>query len=520
MNLVGLPVILPLFTALVALGWGRPSAWRRALVVGSATVQLGVALVLVGKAQSSGVQVVLLGNWSAPFGIVLVVDVLAGIMLSLSAFTLLAGIVYGCAELPARLEHPLRQPLLQFLAAGIQLSFCTGDLFNLFVAFEVMLVSSYALLTLEADDWDIKQAFPYVAMNLVGSTLFLCAAGLAYALFGTLNFADMAGRAAELDGDVRLTALVLLLVVVFALKAGLFPLYYWLPHSYPTLPTPVAGIYSGLLTKVGIYVLIRLLCTVMPHSMTGVHNLVAWLSGLTMLLGVIGAISRNFIRGILSFHILSQVAFMTLAVGFFTPLAIAAAIFYIIHHIVVKSSLFLIGGVGACLNRTDDLERMGNLWASVPWLGVLFLVQALSLAGIPPLSGFWGKYLIVVVGLEKGEFWLVAASVVASLLTLFSMLKIWLAAFWTAREHTPVHREDRRWPRLAGVAAVMTAVSLSIGLGAELFLQTARQAADQALDQRAYGTAVLGAMGKDAGAGVETWPGRTEVMAGEGGERR
>jgi multicomponent Na+:H+ antiporter subunit D len=498
MNLVVLPVALPMLTALAALAWGRPSRARRGFVAGSALVQFGVALALAGRAGAEGPQVLLLGNWSAPFGIVLAVDLLSAIMLALASFTLLAGIAYGCAELPASLEHPLRLPLLQFLAAGIQLSFCTGDLFNLFVAFEVMLVASYALLTLEADDWDIKQAFPYVAMNLVGSTLFLCAAGMAYALFGTLNFADMSERAAALAGDPRLTALVLLLVVVFALKAGLFPLYYWLPHSYPTLPTPVAGVYAGLLTKVGIYVMIRLLCTVMPHSLTGVHDLVAWVSGLTMLLGVIGAISRNFVRGILSFHILSQVAFMTLAIGFFTPLALAAAIFYIIHHIVVKSSLFFIGGVGACLNRTDDLERMGNLWTQVPWLGLLFLAQALSLAGLPPLSGFWGKYLIVVVGLEQREYWLVAASVIASLLTLFSMLKIWLSAFWTPRSATPVHRDDPRWPRLAAVAAVMTAVSLAIGLGAEYGFRVARLAAHQALDQRGYAEAVLQVRGKDA----------------------
>jgi multicomponent Na+:H+ antiporter subunit D len=156
--------------------------------------------------------------------------------------------------------------------------------------------------------------------------------------------------------------------------------------------------------------------------MHGVHQLLAWLAGVTMLVAVIGAVSRNFIRGILSFHILSQIGFMVLAIGFFTPLSFAAAIFYIIHHIVVKASLFLIGGVAALLNRTDDLGRMGNLWKHTPWLGVLFLIQALSLAGLPPLSGFWGKYVILVVGVEQREFVLVAAAIVASVLTLFSSL--------------------------------------------------------------------------------------------------
>lgn len=498
MNPVALPVVLPFVTALLALAWRRPSSGRRAAVLASAVLQLGVAIWLMGLSWDRGPLVMLMGNWSAPYGIVLVVDLFSAIMVGLGALTVLAGVAYGCVELPVRLEHPLRLPLVQLLALGINLSFCTGDLFNLFVAFEIMLIASYALLTLEADNWDIKQAFPYVAINLVGSALFLCAAGLAYALLGTLNLADMAGRARELVGDPRLDVLAALLLLVFGIKAGLFPLYYWLPHSYPTLPTPLAAIYSGMLTKVGIYAILRLLGTVLPHEMTFLHQGLAWVSGVTMVVAVIGAISRNYVRGILSFHILSQVAFMTLAIGFFTPWAVAASIFYIMHHIIVKSSLFLIGGVGACLNRTDDLERMGGLWRRAPWLGVLFLCQALSLAGLPPLSGFWGKYLIVVEGLRLGEFVLVGASVVASLLTLFSMLKIWLAAFWTERPSGRVHLEDKRWRPMTGVIAAMTMVSLGIGLGAEGGLRLAVRAAEHVTNPTVYRQAVFSVLGKDA----------------------
>lgn len=497
MSWVAAPVFVPLLTALLLLLPGAHRLWGRPLAVISGLVQLGVALRLIQLSWQQGVLVLPMGDWGAPFGIVLVVDLLAALMAGLAALTLLAGLVYGLLEWPARLSHPLRLPLLQFLAVGIQLSFVTGDLFNLFVAFEILLVSSYALLTLEADDWDVKHAFPYLALNAVGSTLFFCAAGLAYALLGTLNFADLARRAAELSGDPRLVALAALFVVVFGLKAGLFPLYYWLPHSYPTLPTPVAAIFAGLLTKVGIYVLIRVCATVLPHDLTGLHQLIAWLSGATMLFGVLGAISRNFVRGILSFHILSQVAFMTLALGLFTPLSVAAAIFYITHHIVVKASLFLIGGVAAVLNGSDDLGRMGNLWRATPWLGILFLVQALSLAGLPPLSGFWGKYVIVVEGLAQREYLLVTVSLVASVLTLFSMLKIWLAAFWTEDEAIPVHRAETRWRSMAWVGGAMAAVSVAIGLGAEPVLRLAQKAAVSALDQRAYQAAVFAVQGKE-----------------------
>ncbi len=498
MNLAILPLLLPLLTALALLFRGRPSTARRALAAGSAAVQLAVALALLARVYHGGPVVLPVGNWAATYGIVLVLDTLAAVMVGLSSFTALAAVLYGFAELSPRIEHPLRLPLMQFLVAGINLSFVTGDLFNLFVAFEVMLIASYALLTLEADDWDVKQAFPYLAVNLVGSTLFLCGAGLAYRLFGTLNFAEISQRAALMTGDPRVTVLALLLLGVFGIKAGLFPLYYWLPNSYPILPAPLAALYSGMLTKVGVYVLLRVFGTVLPHQLTGVHTLLAWLAGATMIFGVLGALSRNFIRGILSYHILSQIGFMVLAIGLFTEFSFAASIFYIIHHIIVKSSLFLAGGAAALLNRTDNLDQMGNLWRHTPALGVVFLLQALSLAGLPPLSGFWGKYAILVVGLEQGEYVLVALAILASLLTLVSMLKIWNAAFWHSPEEVEVCLWDWRWARLTGVVAGMTAVSLAIGLGAEGVFRVAQQAAAEVLNQAAYARAVLGVIAKGA----------------------
>ncbi len=495
MNWPVAPILLPLLTAVVTLFWGRPGVARRWFVAASAAAQLAVAAWLVAGTFAGRTLVIGLGGWPAQLGIVLVVDLLSAIMLALSTLIALATVLYGYAETPLRVEHPLRTPLTQFLVMGINLTFCTGDLFNLFVAFEVMLIASYALLTLEADDWDIKHAFPYVAINLFGSALFLCACGLSYMTFGTLNFAEIAMRAGALGDDFRVQLVALLFIAVFGIKAGLFPLYYWLPNSYPTLPTPTAALFAGMLTKVGVYALLRVFATVLPHHLCCAHSLLAWLAGATMLLAVIGAISRNFIRGILSFHILSQIGYMVLAIGFFTPLSLAACVLYVVHHIVVKASLFLIGGVAMRLNGTDNLDRMGNLWKHAPWLGVLFLFQALSLAGLPPLSGFWGKYLIVVVGVEQHQYWLVGASLLASVLTLFSMVKIWNGAFWATSE-TPVEMAGRRWRSMAAVAAVLTGISLTIGLGAEAFVRLAVRAAEQALDQQGYAQTVLGYLGK------------------------
>lgn len=481
-----LPVVLPLGTALILLALGRASVGRRWFATISSVGQIAVAVALGFMTYQAPPQVLALGSWLAPFGIVVVVDLLAAVMLVLGAVSAAATMVYGFAESPVAREHPLRLPLVQFLVAGISLSFVTGDLFNLFVGFEVMLIASYGLMTLEADDWDVKQAFPYLGLNLLGSTLFLVGAGMAYGIFGTLNFAQIAERADLLGDDPRVTLLALLLMVVFGLKAGLFPLYFWLPNSYPILPSPVAALFAGMLTKVGVYVLLRVFGQVLPPTLTGVHTLLAWLAGATMIFGVLGAVSRGFVRGILSWHILSQIGYMVLAIGFFTPYAIGAAIFYVIHHIIVKSTLFMVGGTISVLNGTDDLKKTGGLWLATPVLGVVFLIQALSLAGIPPLSGFWGKYMIVVEGVRQGEWVLVAAALLAGVLTLFSMLKIWNGAFWNNEAAHPVDRADGRWKGMTAVGLGMVALSLWIGLGAEGFLQISMEAARQLMDREAY----------------------------------
>lgn len=498
MNSLVWPFLIPVLTALICcLYVGRASVNRRIFIACSAVLQMGVAVYLTIKATGGAPLVLHVGDWGSLLGVVLVVDGLAGIMLCLSSLISLACILFSYAEVRVWAEQPLRLPLMQLLVAGINLTFITGDLFNLFVAFEIMLIASYALLTLETNDRDIREAFPYLAVNLFGSALFLVAAGLAYALFGTLNMAHMAQRAAEMEGAMSVDLVAMLLMVVFGIKAGIFPLYYWLPNSYPILPFSLGAFYSGLLTKVGIYVMLRMLCTVFPHSLDNLYALLAWLAGWTMVLAVLGAVSRDFIRGILSFHIVSQIGYMVLAIGFFTPLAIAACIYYVIHHIIVKSTLFLIGGACTFYNHTDNLSRMGGIWKVNALLGVCFLLQAFSLAGVPPLSGFWGKYLIMTVGIEEGYYWLVGAAIVASFLTLFSMLKIWLSAFWQeVPEGGYMEKSSMSLKAMTAVIAAMTLISLIIGFGAEPFFQLSKMAADSLMDQGEYQRAVFSSFGK------------------------
>jgi multicomponent Na+:H+ antiporter subunit D len=320
-------------------------------------------------------------------------------------------------------------------------------------------------MTLEAEKGKIKNAYPYVILNLLASALFLAGCGYTYALFGTLNYAGMAEAAALIaqtpEGAAKVAILTAVLALVFSIKAGMFPMYYWLPNSYPVLPPSLGALYSGLLTKVGIYVLLRLLGTIMPPTQDSLYLLIAWLGGATMIFGVLGAVSRMGVREILAFHVVSQVGFMILAIGFFTPVAFAATIFYMIHHIIVKSALFLTAS--GILHRcgSDHLKKTGGLWNTNPVFGIIFLLMAFSLAGLPPLSGFFAKLWILLEGLSIGYYALVAISLVASVLTLASMLKIWFGAFWQpAPEDQPAPAPLPRSLCLA--LGLMTVASLSV----------------------------------------------------------
>jgi multicomponent Na+:H+ antiporter subunit D len=501
------PVALPLFAGVLLLLLRSP-VQRRWVSAVAAFGQLAVAAFLVVSTLEGPRLVLGVGGGAPPLGIVLVVDLLAAFMLVLSALMLAGCQAYAFAESASDHDHPLRLPLWQFLVVGVNLSFVTGDLFNLFVAFELMLIASYALLTLEADDWDVKQAFPYVALNLVGGSLFLVAVGFIYGVFGTLNMAQLAERFGEQPDHPAVMLSALLLFAVFALKAGVFPLYYWLPESYPTLAAPVAAFFAGMLTKVGVYVLVRIYGTIYPHDLHGMHDLMGWLGAVTMVVAVLGAVSGSFIRGILSWHILSQIGYMVLALGLFTRTAVAACIFYIIHHIIVKGTLFLAGAAAGARRGSDDLDQPGGVAALHPVLAACFFLQALSLAGAPPLSGFWGKFVIVTEGLKAGvvnegggfpsELVWVGAAVLAGILTLFSMLKIWNGAFWGGKIPDQVDRVPVHFAGMVAVCAVLTLVSLAIGLGAGTVWSWAEAAADQAMDQQGYIRAVMEVSGKGA----------------------
>ncbi|MCB1118432.1 MAG: hypothetical protein KDK65_00570 [Chlamydiia bacterium] len=489
--------IFPFLSALVGafLILVCPVSLSRPLALILAILRLLVSCWFVFQCASGTHFVALMGNWSAPFGITLVIDLLASLMLVATDLILLSTLSYFIAEQSQIKEHPFRLPLLFFLLTGISLSLTTGDFFNLFVAFELMLLSSYSLMTLETHRENLPDVFPYVGMNLLGSTFFVVGAAIIYDFTGTLNFATISQFFAVHLDDPHLWVIVGLIITVIGMKAGIFPLYFWLPNSYPALPASLAAFYGGTLTKVGVYLLMRLFVTVLPHDLPTAHNLLLILSGFTMLIGVFGAISKTHIKCILSYHIVSQVGYMVFAIALFHPLALAASLYFTLHNMMVKTSLFLIGGIAEKCYRTDRLKEMGHLWGMIPLVGCAFLIQAFSLAGFPPFSGFFGKFWILHEGLSHQQYLLTVIALITGWFTLYSMLKIWMGAFWGSQK-SAFNADTVPHCRLLVATSPLILATLAMSLFAPTAINLTQRASETLFQRTPYIENVLNTKGR------------------------
>ena len=486
-----LPIILPLLTAISLMFIGSYLRWQKRISLVSTFSNWVFSIYILYQVYHQGIQVVKVGNWIPPYGIILVADLLSSIMVVLSLTISVSVLLYSFGNIDKDRERYFYYPLFQFLIMGINGSFLTGDIFNLFVFFEVMLISSYVLLALGGRADQLKESVTYLAINVVASTLFLAAVGSLYAVAGTLNMADLAQKLAQTNNQGIVVFISLFFLVVFGIKAAIFPLYFWLPDAYPTPPTAITAIFGGLLTKVGVYCLMRVFTLIFIQDPGYTHNLILILSGLTMFLGVLGAIIQNDFKKILSYHIISQVGYMVMGIGLYTRLSLAGSIFYIIHHVIVKSNLFLVSGVTERITGTNDLKKMGGLLNFHGFVGFLFLISALSLAGVPPLSGFFSKLILVMAGLETKNYLIVAVALLVSILTLFSMSKIWSHVFWGEVNGDKEAIASSKYIDLIFPVVFLALLTVFIGLGSQLVMSLSLRAADQILDPTNYIQAVM-----------------------------
>lgn len=487
-DLVAVIAIGPLVAAL-ALGVCSP-AWRRPLACLAVAFLIAAELRLGAAVAGGAVYVHHVGAWVPPFGIVLVADRLAVIMLLLASVTGFAVLLYDAAAPDPRLDDtPFFVLFLGFLF-GLNGAFLTGDLFNLFVAFEVLLIASYGLLALAADGRQLLAGVQFTVLNLVASALFLVGVGIVYGLTGTLNFADLAVKVpAVAAADAALLQVgVLVLLIVFAAKAALLPLAFWLPDAYPAPPVPISAMFGGIATKVGVYALLRVFTTAFAEVRHPAADILLALAVVSMLIGVLGAVAQTEIRRLLSFHIVSQIGYLAFGVALFTVTGVAAALVYLVHYTIVKCALFLLGGLAESAGGSRDLRHLSGLAHRSPVLAGLFFVAGLSLAGVPPTSGFVSKLVLASAGLEARHYFAVTVAFGAGILTLFSMMKIWTMAFWGVPDAASAAVPR---PLQLGAAALLVSFSVTLALAAEPLYAWALATAHQVMDVSAYVAAVL-----------------------------
>jgi len=530
-QLVLAPVILPLLGAGLCLAFGRFAALQRLISIITLSLCVAAAGVLVYRADAYGAQTFNIGGWPAELGISLIADRFSSLMLVVSTIVTLVVLLYsigqGIVEFGRDTPLSVFYPTFLVLSAGVSNAFLSADLFNLFVGFELLLASSYVLITLGGTNARVRSGTIYIIVSLISSVLFLVAIAAVYAATGTVNLAQLASRLGDLPTGVS-TLLQLLLLVTFAIKAAVFPLYAWLPDSYPTAPAPVTAVFAGLLTKVGIYAILRTQALLFPGE--NLRTLLLWTAILTMVIGILGAVAQSDIKRVLSFTLVSHIGFMLFGIALASEEGFTGAIFYIAHHITVQTTLFLVAGLVEYRAGTTNLDQIGGLARLAPILSIMFFVPAMNLAGIPPFSGFLGKLALVQAGVSDHE-WLamtaVVASIATSLLTLYAIAKIWNRAFWQpADENEPASdavgsdwtplggslhgasgvatstqrttnwqelEDDERLPvRMAMPTLTLALVTVALTVFAGPLMSYSERASDELLERTPYIEAVLG----------------------------
>ncbi|MCB1415915.1 MAG: Na+/H+ antiporter subunit D [Phyllobacteriaceae bacterium] len=504
--LVVAPVVIPiLFGALHLMLRNRPVKHGVLAIIG-----MGLLVVctfgLLQRVLDTGPVTMTMGRWLPPFGISFSVDTAGALLAFTSAVIALGGAVYAAATSTALESRYGFYPFFMLMMAGVSGAFLTGDVFNLYVWFEVLLISSFGMIVLGSEQRQLDGTMKYAFLNLVATTMFLVATGLLYGTLGTLNMADIW---LKLNGEEAVQGpvmtIAMLYFLAFAMKAAAFPLNFWLPASYHTPKYLVSALFAGLLTKVGVYALLRISLMLFADQREVLALFIAWVAALTMLVGVLGALAQREVRRVLGYLVISGIGTMLAGLAIGTQTAVAGVLVYAVHSMIVMAALYLAAGIMARLSGTADMAGSGGLYAASPMLAGAFLILAFSVSGLPPTSGFWGKFVLVKSALEVGAWWLAFMILFSGLLTTIAVFRIWIFAFWRGGpEGTPdgaeawtVNRLDEKFRLHSALTlGVLTLLTLGLGLAPEMLLSAAADGARGLLYPLSYVGSAFGGGGQ------------------------
>lgn len=488
-NLVVMPMFIPILFAIIAIFFRQQVKIQKIIVFCGILLLLSINSILLLQVKGNGIQVLAFGGWEAPFGITFVVDAFSALLVLTTSVVALCCVLFAYRSLNERFEKMFVYPLILLMIAGVNGSFLTGDMFNLFVCFEVMLLASFALITLGGGKEKLRESFKYVIINILASWLFLVALAMLYGTLGTLNMAHLAERVAEVNQDPMLTTVSLLFLVVFSLKAGLF-LFYWLPGSYRVPETPLAALFGALLTKVGIYALFRTFTLIFPLQANITHSLIGVLACMTIILGCIGAIAFKDLRQIVAYNVIIGVGFVLLGLYANNEASFEGAIYYLMHDMVIKALLFLVIGTMIYVTSRTSFDEIKGMIHQFPIFGWLFFIMMLSLVGIPPFSGFLGKVLLAEGLIEKGNYVFVIVAFLSSIAVLYSLLRVFLKSIFGESTHNGNFKN--KIPKLMLYPMLLLGVlTIAMGVGAEFLSPFVKDAAQSLMNPGVYIQAVL-----------------------------
>lgn len=501
--LVVAPIAICLLGGAFLLSQRKNTAIQGRAAVAILALLVVAAVGLVAHVLNNGPIVMTMGRWLPPFGISFAVDILGALLVLIGAIVSFFCGVYALTEIDTQHRRYGFFPFLVLLMAGVSGAFLTGDIFNLYVWFEVLLIASFGLLILGNEKPQLDGAVKYAFLNLIATTLFLIATGYLYGLVGTLNMADIAVRVAELPDRAPINTIAALYLLAFAMKAAAFPVFSWLPAAYHTPRIVVSAVFAGLLTKVGVYALLRTLVMLMPASLAMFADILAWIAGATMLLGVLGALAQSDIRRTMGFLVVSGIGSMLAGVALASDLGLMGAIMYAVHSMIVMTALYMTCGLMIHQTGSHDLRGLGGLYGRDPFLSAIFLILAFAISGLPPFSGFWPKLTLVQASLSGGNGWLAAAILVTGFVTTIAVGRIWVMSFWRggpsgtpdgesmAREDMPLtdpaDRRDMLFPIIG-----LTVLVVALGFLPRPYLNIAAGGAGGLLYNNTYVESVLG----------------------------
>lgn len=486
-NLVIMPLLIPLLTGVILI-FIRSILLQRWISGGSGLLNVAAAAYVVDRVSREGILTLHMGGWAPPIGIVFVADMFASLLVLTTAVIVFCCTLYAYSSIGAGREKHYFYAFVQFITVGIIGSFLTGDLFNLFVCFEVMLISSYALIVLGGEKRQLRESLKYILINIVSSILFVATMAYLYAVLGTLNMAHIAQRVAEAGQGGILNVLAVLLLLVFGLKAGLF-LFFWLPGSYSAPPAAITALFGGLLTKVGVYAIIRTFTLMFAYDPSFTHPIIGWMSAGTMALGALGAIAYRNVNRILIYNIVIAVGFVCFGLSVASDAALSGVVFYLMHDMLAKALLFLLGGMLVYAVGTEGLKDMGGLIERIPLVGWMLFATGMAIVGVPPLSGFIGKLLVIQGGLGEQAYIFTAVALISSLFVLLSMMKLFMHAFWGEQRPMPHFRLPHRSLYLP--CGLLLLLLVLLGVGAEWINGYVTQASSVLLQPEQYIDAVL-----------------------------